>query len=107
MISLKIETMGTKDEGLIPDPKFSARTFFEAMIEGALSTMESVMDRKAAIFFLPIIGTSMFLIFFSNFIGLVPGFLPPSTLVKRALVYFSSACSMMAFVIDNIGWVER
>jgi F-type H+-transporting ATPase subunit a len=86
--------MATKDDGLIPDPKFSARTFFESMIEGALSTMETVMDRKAAVYFLPLIGTSMFVIFFSNFIGLVPGFLPPtsnlSTTLAMALVIFFS-----------------
>ncbi|MDJ0762554.1 MAG: F0F1 ATP synthase subunit A [Myxococcota bacterium] len=80
------------DQALVPDGKFSPRTFFEAMTEGVLSTMEGIMDRKAAIYFLPLIGTCAFVIFFSNFIGLVPGFLPPtsnlSTTAAMALVIF-------------------
>jgi F-type H+-transporting ATPase subunit a len=82
------------EKAIIPDSRFSLRTFFEAMIEGALSTMESVMDRKTAIYFLPVIGTCVFVIFFSNLIGLVPGFAPPtsnlSTTLAMALVIFST-----------------
>lgn len=74
------------------DDRLTFRTFFEAMIEGTLSTMEGVMDRKAALYFLPLIGTCVFIILFSNFIGLVPGFLPPtsnlSTTLAMALVIF-------------------
>jgi F-type H+-transporting ATPase subunit a len=80
------------DKALVPDERFSLRTFFEAMIEGALSTMESVMERKDAVFFLPLIGTCAFVIFFSNLLGLVPGFLPPtgnlSTTLAMAMVVF-------------------
>ncbi len=77
---------------LIPDETLSARTFFEAMTEAVLNLMESIMNRKAALFFLPLIGTCAFIIFFSNLIGLVPGFLPPtsslSTTLAMALVIF-------------------
>ncbi len=82
-------------EAFIPDPKFSARTFFEAMIEGILNTMEGIMDRKAALYFLPLIGTCAFMIFFSNFIGLVPGFQPPTsnlstTLAMAAVIFMTT-----------------
>ncbi|MCP4604909.1 MAG: F0F1 ATP synthase subunit A [Proteobacteria bacterium] len=80
------------DDALIPEGKFSVRTFFEEMIQGTLNTMEGIMDRKAAIYFLPLIGTCVFIIFFSNFIGLIPGFLPPtsnlSTTAAMAIVIF-------------------
>jgi F-type H+-transporting ATPase subunit a len=77
---------------LIPDDRLTARTFFEAMIEATLNLMEGIMERRAAIFFLPLVGTCAFIIFFSNFIGLVPGFFPPtsnlSTTLAMALVIF-------------------
>jgi F-type H+-transporting ATPase subunit a len=83
------------EEALIPDEKFSLRTFFEAMIEGTINTMETVMDHKTALFFLPLIGCCAFVIFFSNLIGLVPGFLPPTsnlntTLAMATVVFLST-----------------
>jgi F-type H+-transporting ATPase subunit a len=80
------------DKGLIPDGRLNLRTFFEMMIEGTLSTMEGMMTRRQAIYFLPLIGTCVFMIFFSNFLGLVPGFEPPtanfSTTLAMAMVIF-------------------
>lgn len=77
---------------LVPDGTLTARTFFEAMTEAVLNLMESIMDRKAALYFLPLVGTCAFIIFFSNFIGLVPGFYPPtsnlSTTLAMALIIF-------------------
>jgi F-type H+-transporting ATPase subunit a len=81
--------------GLIPDQRFTLRGFFEMMIEGALNTMEGVMSRKAARFFLPLVSSCMFVIFFSNFIGLVPGFDPPTgnlntTLAMAIVIFFTT-----------------
>jgi F-type H+-transporting ATPase subunit a len=80
------------ERGLIPDNRLNLRTFFEMMIEGALTTMESVMGRKAARFFLPLISACMFIIFFSNLFGLIPGFEPPTgnlnTTVAMAIIIF-------------------
>ena len=79
---------------LVPEERLTISTFFETMIEGALNLMETSMDRKAAIYFLPLIGTAAFIIFFSNLIGLVPGFLPPTsdlnTTIAMAGVVFVS-----------------
>ena len=80
---------------LIPDGRFTLRTFFEMMIEGTLSTMEKSMDRKPALFFLPLIGSCAFLIFFSNLLGLVPGFEPPTanlntTLAMAIVIFFTT-----------------
>jgi F-type H+-transporting ATPase subunit a len=78
--------------GLVPDARFNLRSFFEMMIEGALNTMEGIMGRKAARFFLPLITSCLFIIFFSNFLGLIPGFTPPTgnwnTTLAMALVIF-------------------
>jgi F-type H+-transporting ATPase subunit a len=81
--------------GLIPDGRLNLRTFFEMMIEGALGTMEGMMGRRAARFFLPLISSCMFIIFFSNFIGLIPGFNPPTgnlntTLAMAIVIFFTT-----------------
>jgi F-type H+-transporting ATPase subunit a len=86
---------------LVPDEKLSARTFFETMIEASLNIMESTMDRKAALFFLPLIGTCAFIIFFSNCIGLVPGFLPPTSNLSTTL-----AMSLVIFFVTHIYGVK-
>jgi F-type H+-transporting ATPase subunit a len=83
------------DEALVPDDRLSLRTFFEMMAEGTLSTMEGMMDRRSAIFFLPLIGSCAFIIFFSNLLGLVPGFLPPTsnwntTLAMSLVIFFTT-----------------
>ncbi|MFO8072285.1 MAG: F0F1 ATP synthase subunit A [Polyangia bacterium] len=83
------------DEALVPDGKLNLRTFFEMMVEGTLSTMEGMMDRRPAVFFLPLIGSCAFIILFSNLLGLVPGFLPPTsnwntTLAMSLVIFFTT-----------------
>ncbi|MDD5306393.1 MAG: F0F1 ATP synthase subunit A [Deltaproteobacteria bacterium] len=79
-------------DALIPDGRLSARTFLESVVELVFGFMEGVMGRKAATFFLPLIGTAAFLIFVSNVLGLIPGFVPPTsnlnTTVAMALPVF-------------------
>ena len=87
---------------LIPDETLTARTFFETMTETVLDLMESIMDRKAALYFLPLIGTCAFIIFFSNFIGLVPGFVPPTSNLSTTL-----AMSLVIFITTHIYGVKE
>ena len=87
---------------IIPDERLSSRTFFETMTEATLNIMESTMNRKAAVFFLPLIGTCAFIIFFSNFIGLVPGFLPPTSNLSTTL-----AMSLVIFFVTHIYGVKE
>jgi len=82
-------------KSLIPEDKLTLRTFMELFVT---TTYKMVLDivgsKKAARFFLPLIGTCALLIFFSNFMGLVPGFLPPTdkmdTTLAMALVIFAA-----------------
>jgi F-type H+-transporting ATPase subunit a len=77
---------------LIPEDRLTVRTFVELIVEMTYGQMVGMMGPKAAKFFLPLIGTCAFLILFSNALGLVPGFLPPTdvlnTTVPYALVIF-------------------
>lgn len=96
------QKMSDTQKALVPDERFSSRTFFETMIEGTLNIMEGSMDRKPAIYFLPLIGTCAFIIFFSNFIGLVPGFLPPTSNLSTTL-----AMSLVIFLATHVYGVKE
>lgn len=77
---------------ILPDGQFSLRTLIEGFAAKIYGTLVDMLGKKAAKFFLPLIGTCAFMIFFSNVFGLVPGFQPPTsnlnTTMAMALVIF-------------------
>jgi F-type H+-transporting ATPase subunit a len=90
------------DRALLPDGKFNLRSFVEMMTEGTLSVMEGMMDRKTATFFLPLIGTCAFVILLSNLLGLVPGFLPPTSNLNTTL-----AMAIIIFITTHIYGIKE
>lgn len=66
------------DEAVIPDAELNARTFFELFLDTLMGLMTDIMGAKNAKRFLPLLGTCGLLILFSNLLGLVPGFVPPT-----------------------------
>jgi F-type H+-transporting ATPase subunit a len=87
---------------LIPAKKLNLHTFVEMVIEGTLGTMEGVMDRKTAIYFLPLIGTCALIILFSNLIGLIPGFLPPTSNLST-----TAAMASVIFITTHIYGIKE
>ena len=85
-------SLGNTQKALIPEDKFTARTFVELFVSTTYTMMSDIMGKKPAKFFLPLIGTCAFVILFSNLLGLVPGFTPPTdslnTTVAMSLVIF-------------------
>lgn len=79
---------------LVPEETLTVRTFFELFVGAVLGMMEPIMGKKAARYFLPLIGTCAVFIFFSNAMGLIPGFMPPTDSLKTtfalALVIFAA-----------------
>ncbi|MDQ3033245.1 MAG: F0F1 ATP synthase subunit A [Myxococcota bacterium] len=79
-------------DAIVPEAKLTIRTFVELLVGAAYSLMSDIMGPKPARFFLPLIGTAAFFILFSNVLGLVPGFTPPTdnlnTTLALALVVF-------------------
>ena len=67
---------------LVPERGLGIRNLFELVLEATLSIAESVMGRKKAEKYLPLVGTLVFFILFNNLIGLVPGFLPATDTLK-------------------------
>lgn len=80
------------EKAIIPEDSFSIPVLFELITLGVYNMMAGMMGKKAAKYFLPLIGTCAFVIFFSNVMGLIPGFLPPTdtltTTAAMAIVIF-------------------
>jgi F-type H+-transporting ATPase subunit a len=87
---------GAGDAGLVPPAKFGLRNLFEVLADTVLGLMAGVMGEKAAKRYLPLVGTLFMFILFSNLLGLIPGFLPPTDTLKTNL-----ALSISVFVISH------
>jgi len=86
---------------LIPDPKLSARTIAELLTEAAMGLMGDLMKPKEVKYFLPLIGTCAFFILFSNLLGLVPMFAPPTATLNT-----TAACAVVIFITTHIYGVK-
>ena len=86
--------LGDTQKAIIPEDRLTLPTFAELLTTGVYNTMVSIMGKEASKFFLPLIGTCAFVILFSNVLGLIPGFLPPTdnlnTTAAMAIVIFVS-----------------
>jgi F-type H+-transporting ATPase subunit a len=78
-------------EALIPSDRLTVRNLLELLTELFLKFLDDNLGHHARKF-LPLIGTLGMFILFSNLLGLVPGFLPPTdnlnTTVACALIVF-------------------
>ncbi len=80
---------------IVPDTELSIRTVFEMILDAVYGMMKGIMSPQAARFFLPLIATAAFFILVSNLLGLVPGFLPPTstwsiTLALGLVIFFAT-----------------
>jgi F-type H+-transporting ATPase subunit a len=84
------------EKSVVPDEKLTLRTFFEILVGSFYDMMKDMMGPKRAKRYFPIIGTCACFIFFSNAIGLVPGFTPPTSSWDVTL-----GCALVVFVAFN------
>lgn len=87
--------VGDAKSAIVPEGKFSVATFFELLTIGVYNMMAGMMGKEAAKYFLPLIGTCAFVVFFSNVLGLIPGFLPPTdtlttTAAMAGVIFFAT-----------------
>jgi F-type H+-transporting ATPase subunit a len=82
---------GPAGEALVPSDRLTVRNIFELFTEMVLNFLDDIIGHRGREF-LPLIGTLGFFIFFSNFLGLVPGFLPPTDNLNTTL-----ACALVVF----------
>lgn len=89
-------------QALIPEAKLTPRTFAELLTEMVLGQMESMMGPKEARTFLPLIGTCAFFILFSNSMGMIPGFMPPTSNLNTTL-----ACAVIVVLTSEFYGFKR
>jgi F-type H+-transporting ATPase subunit a len=70
---------------LLPEAKLTVRNFVEIIVGAAYRMMADIMGEEPARYFLPLIGTCGFFILLSNALGLIPGFLPPTSKLDTTL----------------------
>ncbi|MBZ0116518.1 MAG: F0F1 ATP synthase subunit A [Sandaracinaceae bacterium] len=91
-----------RQKALVPSDTLDAQNVFEVIVGATYGLMKDIMGDKPARFFLPLIGTCAFFILFSNALGLIPGFLPPTSSLSVTL-----ACGLVIFVVTHIFGVKE
>ena len=80
------------EDHIVPEGKLTFYGFIELIVSSVYNLAADLMGAKPAKYFLPLIGTCALVIFFSNAMGLIPGFLPPTdnlnTTFAMAIVIF-------------------
>ncbi len=99
IIGLAFVTRGkiqNTEEAVIPEDKLTLRTFMEFFIEYVYDDMKGIMGARRAKQYFPVIGTAGLFVFFSNMLGLIPGFAPPTSSWDVTL-----GCALVVFVAFN------
>lgn len=78
LLALAVWRMRPDPDNVLPERHFSPLALFQVLADALLGLMEGIMGREHALKFLPLVGTLGTFILFSNILGLVPGFLPPT-----------------------------
>jgi F-type H+-transporting ATPase subunit a len=86
-----------REAALIPPQHFNLRNLIELFADAVFGVTEGVMGAENARRFLPIIGTLAFFIFFSNALALIPGFIPPTSVLKTNI-----ALALTVFVMTHV-----
>jgi F-type H+-transporting ATPase subunit a len=82
-------------ESIIPSDRLTLRNIFELFTEMILKFLDDIIGPRGREF-LPLIGTLGFFILFSNLLGLVPGFLPPTDNLNTTV-----ACALVVFIATH------
>lgn len=98
LAAAKVKSNIEKSDSVIPEDKFSLQNIFEILsVDFLFDLLTSIFGSKdAAKRFFPILGTSFFFILFSNLLGLLPGFLPPTGNFNTPV-----ACALVIFIMFN------
>jgi F-type H+-transporting ATPase subunit a len=71
---------------IVPPRSFSLRLLFEMFTDAVYSVAEGVMGKENAEKYLKLVGSCAVFIFFSNVLALIPGFAPPTAVLKTTMV---------------------
>ncbi len=90
------------DKSVIPDETLSLRTLVEVVVTYFYTLMRDMMGPERAKRYFPIIGTSALFILVANFLGMIPGFLPPTSSLN-----VTAACAIIIAVAFNYYGVKE
>lgn len=105
LLGVKIIKNYSKDSSAIPDEKPTVNNIFEILgLEFLFNLIENIIgSREKTKKYFPLLAGSFFYILFSNLLGIIPGFLPPTGNLNTTL-----ACGLVIFVMYNYyGFVEH
>jgi F-type H+-transporting ATPase subunit a len=88
--------LANQDSAVIPETRLTLRTFFEVWIGYWYGLMKDMMGPKRAKRYFPLVGSLSVFIVFSNFLGLIPGFTPPTSNWNITL-----GCAALVFIMFN------
>lgn len=100
-ILYRVKLSSAKDI-VVPDKGISYRNIVEGFGGFIYDLSKSTMGEKEAKKYYPIISGIFFLVFFSNLIGLVPGFLPPTDNINTTL-----ALGTFVFIYYNFHGIKE
>ncbi|HEY1696848.1 MAG TPA: F0F1 ATP synthase subunit A [Polyangiaceae bacterium] len=84
------------EKSVIPETTLTTRTFFEVFVGYWYGLMRDMMGPKRAKRYFPLVGSLACFIFFSNALGLIPGFTPPTSNWNITM-----GCAVIVFVMFN------
>ena len=94
LVSLKVRSKSTGEKSLVPSQKFGLTNLFEFLtLDFLLKLLTDIFgSEEKAKKLLPLLGGSFFFIFFSNLLGVFPGFYPATQNLNSTL-----ACAFFLF----------
>ena len=90
------------EENIVPNSKFGIASIFEIIIEVAVKMMRDLMGERRAYAYFPLIGGLFIYIFASNFLGVIPGFIPPTDNINT-----NAACAIVVFLYYNFVGIKE
>jgi F-type H+-transporting ATPase subunit a len=89
-------TLVGRDKAVLPEAKLTLHTFFEVWVGYWYGLMKDMMGPKRAKRYFPLVGSLSVFVLFSNFLGIIPGFTPPTSNWNVTL-----GCAAIVFVMFN------
>jgi len=97
LLALAVQpALRSKEQAAVPETKLTLRTFFEVWIGYWYNLMKDMMGPRRAKQYFPLIGSLSLFIIFGNVLGLIPGFMPPTSNWNITL-----GCALIVFVMFN------
>jgi F-type H+-transporting ATPase subunit a len=109
LLGLRARAAITAEGAIVPDARLSARSIFELLVESISGLAHAVIGHHSERY-VPILATFFIFILVSNFLGLLPGFLPPTS--DFDITFALGICSFLVFnyygfKVQGIGYLKH